>query len=172
MTIAFLPWPTSIYIRSKSACDLHVSVKKTMVRSPSDSTTVTPTSTQSHIQHSISTLLNFLRAMNLNLVCMYVCRRRQSFISFVLRSIYAFCGLAHLSCARELQWSECSLQVGGVGLEVVQSTSNAGLELRGALAGRAVRRDLVEGTHDCWCCREIEWEMFEISGNFSWAQAR
>lgn len=80
---------------------------------------------------------------------MYVCQRRQSIVSFVLHSIYASCvGLAHLSCARELQWSECSLQVGGVGLEIIESASNAGLELRRALAGRAVSRNFVESTHD------------------------
>lgn len=44
----------------------------------------------------------------------------------------------------ELQRSEGSLEVGSAGLEVVEGTSDAGLELRGVLAGGRVRRDLVE----------------------------
>lgn len=58
--------------------------------------------------------------------------------------------LAHLSGRNDLKWSQRSLQVGSVGLEIVQSTSNAGLELRWALAGWAVGRDLVEGAHIDW----------------------
>jgi hypothetical protein len=68
--------------------------------------------------------------------------------------------LAHLSCVCELKGSECSLQVSGVGLEVVESASNVGLQLRRLLTGRAVRRNLVERAHfeflkfqkSCWCC--------------------
>lgn len=52
-----------------------------------------------------------------------------------------------------MKGSESRLQVGGVGLEIVESASNAGLELRGVLARWAVGRDLVEGTHGCWLCR-------------------
>jgi hypothetical protein len=62
--------------------------------------------------------------------------------------------IAHLFCGNDLKWSKCGLQVGGVRLEIVESPSNAGLELRWVLARWAVSRDLVEGTHGC-CCREI-----------------
>lgn len=58
---------------------------------------------------------------------------------------------AYLSCRNELKRSESSLEIGGVGLEVIESTGNAGLELRGILTGWARGRDLVEGTHDCGC---------------------
>lgn len=59
---------------------------------------------------------------------------------------------SHLSCVDELKRSESSLQVGSVGLEIVESASNAGLELRWVLAGGRVGGDLVEGGHDCGCC--------------------
>lgn len=61
---------------------------------------------------------------------------------------------SHLSGRDELQGSEGRLEVGSVGLEIVKSASDAGLELRRVLARRAVRRDLVQsGTHDCgFCC--------------------
>lgn len=48
-----------------------------------------------------------------------------------------------------MKGSESSLQVRGVGLEIVKSASNAGLKLRWLLARRAVGRDLVDGAHDC-----------------------
>lgn len=64
--------------------------------------------------------------------------------------------IAYLSSRDELERTKSALQVGGVGLEVVEGSSNAGLELRWLRTGRAVRRDLVEGTHVCWCCREVE----------------
>jgi hypothetical protein len=48
-----------------------------------------------------------------------------------------------------LKWSEGSLQVGSVGLEVVESAGNAGLKLRWVLARWARGRDLVEGAHGC-----------------------
>ena len=54
---------------------------------------------------------------------------------------------AHLSCRNELKGSQCGLQVGGVGLEVIESASDAGLELGWLLTGWARGRDLVEGTH-------------------------
>jgi hypothetical protein len=53
-----------------------------------------------------------------------------------------------------LKGSESSLQIGGVGLEVVKSARNAGLKLRRLLARRAVCRDLVDGAHGCGGCRE------------------
>ena len=62
---------------------------------------------------------------------------------------------AHLSCGNDLKRSQCGLQVGGVGLEVIESASNAGLELGWLLARWARGRDLVEGTHICGC-RERE----------------
>jgi hypothetical protein len=61
--------------------------------------------------------------------------------------------ISHLSCVHELKRSECDFEVGGVGLEVVESTSDADLELRGVLARWARGRDLIERTHDCGCCR-------------------
>lgn len=60
--------------------------------------------------------------------------------------------ISYLLGRDELQRSEGSLEVGSAGLEVVEGTSDAGLELRGVLAGGRVRRDLVErgGRHfDC-----------------------
>ena len=62
---------------------------------------------------------------------------------------------SHLAGRDELQRPEGDLEIGSVGLEVVESTSNAGLQLRGVLAGRAVRRDLVElrGGHFGGCRR-------------------
>jgi hypothetical protein len=68
---------------------------------------------------------------------------------------------AHLSCGNELKGSQCGLQIGGVGLEVVESTSDTGLKLGWLLAGRARGRDLIEGTHGCGC-REKE-VSFKIS---------
>ena len=84
-------------------------------------------------------------------------------------SLFAFCSAeigvnskAHLSCGNELKRSQCGLQVGGVGLEVVESASDAGLELGWVRARCARGRDLVECTHDCGCCEK---ESFEISRN-------
>lgn len=57
--------------------------------------------------------------------------------------------MAYLFGRDELKRSECGLQVGRVGLEIVESSCNAGLKLGGLLARLAVRRDLVEGAHDC-----------------------
>jgi len=72
---------------------------------------------------------------------------------------------AHLSCGNELKGSQCGLQVGGVGLEVIESASDAGLELGWLLARWARGRDLVEGAHDCGC-REME--SFKISRKCGW----
>lgn len=57
--------------------------------------------------------------------------------------------LSHLAGRHELQRAQGNLEVGRVGLEVVQSTSNAGLQLRGRSPRRAVRRNLVQlrGAH-------------------------
>lgn len=64
---------------------------------------------------------------------------------------------SHLTSRDELQRAQSDLEIGGVGLELVESASDGGLELRGVLAGRAVRRDLVElgGTHVGGCRRKF-----------------
>lgn len=57
-------------------------------------------------------------------------------------------GNSHLTGRDELQRSESDLEVGSVCLEIVQSTSNAGLQLGGVLPRRAVGGDLVQrGRH-------------------------
>jgi hypothetical protein len=57
------------------------------------------------------------------------------------------CGLSCSYLARrdELQWSQRTLHVGDVGLEVVERIGDAGLDLRRRLPRRAVGGDLVEG---------------------------
>jgi hypothetical protein len=37
--------------------------------------------------------------------------------------------IAYLFGGDKLKWSKCGLEVGGIGLEVVESASDAGLEL-------------------------------------------
>ncbi len=66
----------------------------------------------------------------------------------VAASVYS-----HLTGRDELQRPEGDLEIGSVGLELVESSGNAALQLRRVLAGRAVRRDLVErrGTHVGGC---------------------
>lgn len=54
-------------------------------------------------------------------------------------------GCSHLSGRDDLQRSQGNLEVGSVGLEVVESLSDARLELRGVLPRRAVGSDLVQG---------------------------
>jgi hypothetical protein len=91
---------------------------KFMVRSPSDI-------------HSADTKTNLCH-------CRYIrCSscRIQLFLSAVE---------AHLSSGNELKGAESGLQVGGVGLEVVEGTGDAGLKLRWVLARWAVGSDLVE----------------------------
>lgn len=56
----------------------------------------------------------------------------------------------NLSGIDELKRAKSGLQVGGVGFEVVESTSNAELELRRACAAGRVRGDLLYGGHRCW----------------------
>lgn len=58
------------------------------------------------------------------------------------------CSIAYLASRGELQWAESSLQVRGVGLELVKSSGDAGLKLRWALARWAVSRDLVHGAEE------------------------
>lgn len=52
---------------------------------------------------------------------------------------------SHLLSVDELQRTQRRLEVGGVGLQVVEGRGDLGLELRGVLARRAVGRNLVEG---------------------------
>lgn len=57
--------------------------------------------------------------------------------------------VSHLSCRDELQRPQGDLQIGSVGLEIVQSTGDALLQLGGVLPRRAVGCDLVRrGRHD------------------------
>lgn len=58
--------------------------------------------------------------------------------------------VSHLSGGDELQRSEGNLQVGSVRLEIVQSASNAGLQLGRVVARGAVGGNLVD-RHGCWC---------------------
>lgn len=62
------------------------------------------------------------------------------------------CGLgsagSHLSGRDELQRPQRDLEIGGVGLEVVQGASDVGLQLGRVLPRRAVGGDLVD-THGC-----------------------
>ncbi len=52
------------------------------------------------------------------------------FRGFVPRFCSNLCrSIAHLFCGDDLKWSQCGLQVGGVGLKIVESASNAGLKL-------------------------------------------
>jgi len=53
----------------------------------------------------------------------------------------------NLSCVDELKWAKGGFQIGSVGLEVVESASDAGLKLRWACSAWARGRDLVECTH-------------------------
>lgn len=60
---------------------------------------------------------------------------------------------SYLTGVDELKGAESALEVGSVGLKVVEGASDGGLKLRGVLARGAVGRDLVElrGRHfgDC-----------------------
>ena len=61
--------------------------------------------------------------------------------------------LSHLSRRDELQRPEGDLEIGSVGLEIVQSTGNALLQLGGVLPRGAVGGDLVQGgRHGCGFC--------------------
>jgi hypothetical protein len=52
--------------------------------------------------------------------------------------------VSHLTGRDELQRSQGNLEIGSVGLEIVESTSDLGLKLGRALPRRAVGRDLVQ----------------------------
>lgn len=64
-----------------------------------------------------------------------------------LERIYSlrFCSCSHLAGRDELQRSQGNLEVGSVGLEIVESLSNVLLKLGGVLPRRAVGGDLVQG---------------------------
>ena len=62
---------------------------------------------------------------------------------------------AYLSCVDELKRAESGLQVRGVCLEVVESTSDAGLEFGWVGTGWALGRDLLKGSHLEVGCRGI-----------------
>ena len=53
--------------------------------------------------------------------------------------------LSYLAGRHELERAESGLHVWDVGLEVVESIGDAGLDLRGRLPRRAVWRNLVQG---------------------------
>lgn len=60
--------------------------------------------------------------------------------------------VSHLSRGDELKGSQGDLQVGSVGLEVIESLGDALLELGGLLPRGAAGVDLVDGTHfRGWC---------------------
>lgn len=69
-------------------------------------------------------------------------------------SIFISFSSSHLAGGDELQRSQGNLEVGSVGLEIVESLSDVLLKLRGVLPRRAVGGDLVQGlgAHlDWWC---------------------
>ena len=70
-----------------------------------------------------------------------------------------------------MKGSQCGLQVGGVGLEIIESASDAGLELGWLLARWARGRDLVEGTHDCGVLVEREVQFVRDQKSLGCAQS-
>lgn len=94
-----------------------------------------------------------------------VSSRREAACQYLLRERMGNCAqmsMAYLSGRDDLERAEGGLEIGGVGLEVVERAGNGGLELGWLCARWAVRRDLVEGTHVCGCrevgfCVEISW---------------
>ena len=60
-------------------------------------------------------------------------------------SSFMVCSCSHLAGRDELQRSQGNLEVGSVGLEIVESLSNVLLKLGGVLPRRAVGGDLVQG---------------------------
>lgn len=66
---------------------------------------------------------------------------------------------SHLTSGDDLQRAQSDLEVGGVGLEVVESLSNVLLKLGGVLPRGAVGGDLVQGlgAHlDCFDVDDVE----------------
>ena len=64
--------------------------------------------------------------------------------SFRSSAFHVTAKLAHLSCAHELKGSESGLQVGGVGLKIVESASDACLKLGRLRAGGTALRYLAK----------------------------
>lgn len=156
MTIAFLPWPTSIYQRSKSACDLHCY----MVRSPSESNLrrhhvicivcmlrdLSLAGPSSHRQYDSPTWCHCQSFRTLSFECCQDCETYS-------HQVNSSRGRSHLACGHELKRAERNLEVGGVRLKIEESSRDAGLKLRRARARWAVLGDLVEGAHVCGGCR-------------------
>lgn len=74
-------------------------------------------------------------------------------------------GHSHLTGRDDLQRPESGLEVGSVGLEIVESSGNLRLQLGGVLPRRAVGSDLVKGgRHDfgLWCCPETGVSSFAV----------
>lgn len=69
----------------------------------------------------------------------------QDFSKRDLSSEFFVSWYSHLTGRDDLQRSQGNLEVGGVGLEVEESLSDAGLKLGGVLPRRAVGSDLVKG---------------------------
>ncbi|KAI9166531.1 hypothetical protein HJFPF1_02638 [Paramyrothecium foliicola] len=67
---------------------------------------------------------------------------------------------SHLAGRDELQRSQGDLEIGSVGLEIVESLSNVLLKLGGVLPRRAVGGDLVQGlgAHLDWWCTTVSVE--------------
>jgi hypothetical protein len=128
--------------------------EETMDRNPSDSTTKLGEYMHMHVTPSTSNTVY----RRYDVVCMSADVASSLLVRIGCMPLLGWNRInskAHLSCGNELKWSQCGLQVGGVGLEIVKSASDAGLELGWLLARWARGRDLVEGTHGCGC-REKE----------------
>ena len=166
MTIAFLPWPTSIYFKTSSQ---HASSRiKSLDRFPSCSSDVNDTlAGAAYSAASKPAPLNrsdtFFNSFELGVIrtdtegevrlgsvgsllsplFFYVLGNR---ISKVCRPVGMwYFSSSHLTGRDELQGAQGDLEVSGVGLEVVESLSDALLELGGVLPRRAVGGDLVQG---------------------------
>lgn len=153
MTIAFLPWPTSIYVdQSQHAISIY------MVRSPSEIQLCADTTTHLYDVSAPNPFGGSLTSTTKHdSVAGAIAKSFSGHLSRCGSYTIVSMGLgsSHLACGHELKRAERDLEVGGVGLEVVESSRDAGLELGGALARRARGRDLVEGAHGCGGCR---WE--------------
>ena len=155
MTIAFLPWPTSIYSRSKSACELQ---DDNAIHGPLPSYSALCMVFDVMAAKQNGRCQSPLPSARLPIVIKLPMRRRPTCgdvsIAFAVVGGTGIGGgsdvggsgaNSHLAGRDELQRPEGGLEVGGVGLEVVEGAGNALLELRGVLAAGAVGRDLVEG---------------------------
>ena len=78
--------------------------------------------------------------------------------------------LSHLSRRDELQRSEGDLEIGSVGLEIVQSTGDVLLQLGGVLPRRAVGGDLVQrrGRHGGCCYYSLDDGILDVVVGVSW----